>query len=271
MQHVAARRAIAARDIDNARNKACQISMISVVIPTLDAERGLPATLSALVEAAVDGLVREVIVADGGSRDATQRIAEEMGATVISSPSGRGAQLAAGARVARMPWLLFLHGDTALEQGWEREASDFMRRAEEGRGGARAASFRFSLDDSGLAPRLIESAVHIRSTLLGLPYGDQGLLLSRRLYDEVGGFRDLPIMEDVEFVSRIGRRRLVTLRSRALTSAQRYRNDGYFGRVMRNQTCLALYALGVSPVRIARLYESRQPANPARSREITSA
>ncbi len=245
--------------------------MISVVIPTLDAERGLAATLSALVEAAVEGLVREVIVADGGSRDATQRIVEEMGATFIPVSAGRGAQLAAGARHARMPWILFLHGDTILEPGWEREASDFMRRVDQSPAGPRAACFRFSLDDIGLAPRLLEGAVQLRSTMLALPYGDQGLLIPRRLYDEVGGFRELPIMEDVDIVNRIGRRRLVTLRSQALTSARRYRSEGYVGRIARNQTCLALYMLGVSPDRIARLYERRRPLDAARSREIKSA
>lgn len=244
--------------------------MISVVIPTLDAERGLPATLAALVGAAVEGLVREVIVADGGSRDATQQIAEEMGATVIPAPTGRGSQLAAGARHARMPWLLFLHADTALEYGWEREASDFMRRVDHSPGSLRAACFRFSLDDVGLAPRVLEGVVQLRSTLLSLPYGDQGLLIPRRLYDEVGGFRELPIMEDIDIVGRIGRRRLATLRSRALTSAFRYRSDGYFGRIARNQTCLALYYLGVSAERIARLYAGRQSVETA-AREIKSA
>lgn len=245
--------------------------MITVVIPTLDAERGLPATLAALVGAAVDGLVREVIVADGGSRDATQQIAEEMGATVIQAPAGRGAQLAAGARHARMPWLLFLHGDTALEYGWEREASDFMRRVDQGPDRLQAACFRFSLDDVGLAPRVLEGVVQLRSTLMSLPYGDQGLLIPRRLYDEVGGFRELPIMEDVDIVGRIGRRRLATLRSRALTSAFRYSRDGYFGRIARNQTCLALYFLGVSPERIARLYAGRRPVDSTASRKIKSA
>ena len=245
--------------------------MISVVIPTLNAERGLSSSLSALVEAAVEGLVREVIVADGGSRDATQRIAEEMGATVIATAPGRGCQMAAGARHARMPWLLFLHSDTSLEAGWGREASDFMRRVDQSGGRPRAACFRFNLDDNGLAPRVLESAVQLRSTLMALPYGDQGLLIPRRLYDEVGGFRELPIMEDVDIVGRIGRRRLTTLRSRALTSARRYRCDGYLGRIARNQACLALYFLGVSPERIARIYERNRPVDAKGTREIKSA
>ena len=108
--------------------------MISVVIPTLNAEAGLAATLSALVRGSVQGLVREVIIADGGSRDATADIAEVAGARFLRGDKGRGSQLAAGAEQARSKWLLFLHGDTVLQPGWEAEARAFMARVD---GGAR--------------------------------------------------------------------------------------------------------------------------------------
>jgi glycosyltransferase involved in cell wall biosynthesis len=94
--------------------------MISVVIPTLNSEAGLPATLARLVPATVDGLVREVIIVDGGSSDGTRAIAELTGARLITAARGRGTQLAAGAAKARFPWLLFLHADTGLEEGWQR-------------------------------------------------------------------------------------------------------------------------------------------------------
>ena len=100
--------------------------MISVVIPTLDAEAGLTATLSALVPATVQGLVREVVIADGGSEDGTSEIADIAGAEFVVSEKGRGTQLAAGADHARSDWLLFLHADTVLQSGWEREAATFM-------------------------------------------------------------------------------------------------------------------------------------------------
>lgn len=244
--------------------------MISVVIPTLNAEAGLPATLTALVAAAVDGLVREVVIVDGGSTDLTCRIAEEMGAEVIAAPACRGGQMRAGAAAASMPWLLFLHADTVLQPGWEREVSDFMRRVDQRPDAPSAAAFGFRLDDIGFVPRFVEMMVALRCLAFALPFGDQGLLISRRLYDKVGGFSDMPLMEDVDIIRRIGRRRLSLLRSDAATSARRYQNDGYWSRMARNQLCLALYFVGVPVSRIARLYGARATGRSG-ARQIKSA
>ncbi len=228
--------------------------MISVVIPTLNAESGLAAALSALVPAMIDGLVREVIMVDGGSTDRTLAIADQAGTRLVSSGPGRGRQLRAGAEAARFPWLLFLHADTVLEPGWEREVSAFVERVEIGQRPQVAASFRFALDDLGLAPRVIEWGVAVRCTAMRLPYGDQGLVIPKRLYDQIGGYRDLPLMEDVDLIRRLGRSRTIILRAAAVTSAIRYRRDGYVARVIRNLTCLALYYLRVPPWTIARIY-----------------
>ena len=229
--------------------------MISVVIPTLNAEQGLATTLAALVPAAVDGLVREVIIVDGGSSDRTLRIADDAGAVLLQqSECGRGQQLVAGAARARSDWLLFLHADTVLEVGWEREAAALMERVGNGARPATAASFRFALDDAGFRPRVLETLVGLRCLLLRLPYGDQGLLVPRRLYEQIGGYRALPLMEDVDLVRRLGRARLVLLRSRAVTSAARYRRDGYTHRSVRNFACLMLFYLRVPAARIARIY-----------------
>lgn len=237
-------------------------AMISVVIPTLDSETDLPASLAALVPAAVSGVVREVVVADGGSRDRTASLAESAGAEIVETAPGRGRQLRAGAARARHPWLLFLHADTELAPGWELVAAQFMARIDSGRGPAAAGAFRFRLRDEGWKPRLLEMAVRVRCGLLALPYGDQGLLIPRRLYDDVGGFTDQPLMEDIDLARRLGRRRIAMLRADAVTSARRYREDGYLRRILRNQACLALYAAGASPERIAHLY-ARQRAAPA--------
>jgi rSAM/selenodomain-associated transferase 2 len=228
--------------------------MISVVIPTLNAESTLPRCLASLVTGAVDGVVREVIIADGGSSDGTAQIADQTGARWHGSERGRGTQIASGVALARANWLLVLHADTVLEPGWERETAQFIERVETGISADKAAIFRYALDDEGTAPRLLEIVVNARSRLMALPYGDQGLLISRRLYDEIGGFKPMPIMEDVDIVRRIGRRRLTVLRSRAITSAERYRKDGYLKRIARNQSCLALYFAGMPVERIARLY-----------------
>jgi rSAM/selenodomain-associated transferase 2 len=229
--------------------------MISVVIPALNAEATLPGTLAALIPAAVEGLIREVIVVDGGSQDQTARIVDHTGARLVPCGGGRGPQLAAGAACARFSWLLFLHADTVLEPGYEREISEFMARVDIGRAPVSAASFRFTLDDAGLRPRILELLVAARCALLRLPYGDQGLLIPKRLYQEAGGFKPLVLMEDVDLVRRLGRRRIVMLRSRAITSAERFRRDGYLRRSARNLLCLALFALRVPTHLICRIYE----------------
>lgn len=229
--------------------------MISVVIPTLNAEAGLAATLTSLVPAAVDGLVCEVIVVDAGSSDRSVRIAEQAGAEIVRTNPGRGRQLALGAKQARFPWLLFLHADTILEAGWEREAVAFIERVTAGGRNEAAAAFSFALDDLGVRPRIIEAAVAMRCALLRLPYGDQGLLIPRRLYDQLGGYAQMPLMEDVDLLRRLRRDQIVVLRSRAITSAARYRRDGYVRRSLRNLLCLTLYYARVPTKVLQRLYE----------------
>lgn len=221
---------------------------ISVVIPTLDAEEALSATLAALTDAQ---LVLEVIVADGGSCDDTVAIAEAAGARVIAAERGRGPQLAAGARAASGEWLLFLHADCRLSAGWEAAAAAFMAAPD---AASRAGYFAFALDDPSPAARRLERIVAWRCRLLGLPYGDQGLLIARSLYEAVGGFAALPLMEDVDLVRRIGRHRLMLLPAPIVSSARRYRSGGYVRRPLRNLLCLSLYFAGVPPRRIARLY-----------------
>jgi len=227
--------------------------MISVVIPTLNASGGLEATLRSLPRA----LVGEVIVSDGGSSDNTIALARSHGARVLEGPAGRGAQLVRGAAHAGGDWLLFLHADTILGDGAERAMARFMKE------GGEAGYFRFRLDDTRNAARIqarilariLECGVALRCRLFGLPYGDQGLLVSRGLYDRLGGYRPLPLMEDVDLVRRIGRRHLRCLEADAVTSAERYRRDGYGARVFRNLSCLCLYGLGVSPDRIKARYD----------------
>jgi glycosyltransferase involved in cell wall biosynthesis len=189
--------------------------MISVIVPTLNAGNVLPRCFDSLIAGAVSGVVREVIVADGGSADDTLAIADAAGAHLVKAGKTRAAQRTAGAGAARSDWLLFLHPETALETGWEVEAESFLSRATP----ERAASFRFALDDFGGEARRTEFGVALRCWLLGLPYGDQGLLISKRLYQRIGGYRALASGEDADLVRRIGRRRLVMLRARAINVA----------------------------------------------------
>jgi len=226
---------------------------VSVVIPTLEEAARIGPCLGALAEAVTAGVIREVILADGGSGDGIAGIAEATGAELVTAPRGRGAQLAAGARAAGGPWLLFLHADTALGPGWAEAVSAHMRAHPD-----RAGYFRLRFDRGGVAARLVAGWANLRSRLLALPYGDQGLLISRRLYEKAGGYPEIPLMEDVALVRRLGRRRLAAMGAEAVTSAGRYDAEGWLSRGWRNLTTLAFYFAGVGPERLARRYAGRR-------------
>jgi rSAM/selenodomain-associated transferase 2 len=209
----------------------------------LNAAASLPASLAAL------GAVAEVVVVDGGSRDDTPAIAERAGARVLTAQRGRGIQLAAGVAAASRDWRLLLHADTRLQPGWQAAAAAFMA------GGTdRASYFRFALDSADPRARRLEQWVAWRCRVLALPYGDQGLLVHRTLLDSVGGIRPIPLMEDVDLVRRLGRRRLVGLDADAVTSASKWERDGWYRRSARNLLCLSLYFAGVPARIIVRLY-----------------
>jgi len=218
---------------------------LSVVVPTLNAATTLPRTLDGLRE----WPDAQIVVADGGSSDGTVQLAHVRGLEVVAAARGRGIQLAAGAGAARGAWLLFLHADTVLAPGWRAPVEAFMAADLD-----HAGYFRFALDDDRLAARRLERLVAWRCRRFGLPYGDQGLLISRPAYDRVGGFRPLPLMEDVDLARRLGPRRLHPIDHPAVTSAARYRAAGYRRRSARNLLCLGLYFLGLPPRALARIY-----------------
>lgn len=223
--------------------------MISVVVPTLDAAATLPACLDSLMPGL--SVIKEVIVSDGGSSDATVDVADAAGARLVSSPKGRGHQLAAGAAAARAAYLLFLHADTTLEASWPIEAERFMAT------GGDAATFTLAFRTDDVGARIVAAGAMLRTRIFKLPYGDQALLVAAPLYHALGGYRPLPIMEDVDFIERLvrarGRGALRVLRTRAVTSADRYRR-GYARRVLRNAWLIAQYRAGVDPERLARNY-----------------
>jgi rSAM/selenodomain-associated transferase 2 len=221
---------------------------ISVVIPALNAAETLPHTLAALRGAAI---IKEIIVVDGGSSDETVLVGQAAGAQVIAATPGRGTQLAVGAAAASGVWLLFLHADCRLEPGWEPAVRSFLTRPA---AVERAGYFDLALDDPAPAARRLEHIVAWRCRVLALPYGDQGLLISRALYETVGGFAPLPLMEDVDLVRRLGRARLARTGARCIASARRYQREGYWRRPLRNLCCLSLYYAGVPPTRLLRLY-----------------
>ena len=229
---------------------------VSVIIPTLNAGNTLAASLHALVDGAVDGIISEVIIADGGSTDDTLSIAPEFGATIIQAPQGRGHQMSAGARAARGDWFLFLHADTRLGAGWIGDVRSLIFQEQN-----RVGVFTLSFDEKGVGPALVAWGAMVRARAFRLPYGDQGLLISRRRYDEIGGFRDMALFEDVDMIRRLrklgGRRSIHILPSPAITSARRYRQEGYIKRVLRNLRCLVMYHRGRSIAEIQAFYEAR--------------
>lgn len=221
--------------------------MLSIIIPTLNAAQTLDVTLKALAEKAGD-----IIIADGGSTDGTVEMAESIGARTIVTAPNRGHQLAEGAKLARGEWFLFLHADTVLSDGWHGAARAFML-APKSR--ARAAAYRLRLDDPSEDARRIEALAHWRARVLGLPYGDQGLLISRSLYDHLGGFKPYPVMEDVDMVRRVGRAFITIMGVNAVTSADKYRSDGWWARPLSNLGLLSLFFLGVPPEILAEKYK----------------
>jgi rSAM/selenodomain-associated transferase 2 len=226
---------------------------ISVIIPALNAEGPLPGSIAAL-RRGMSGLhLREIIVVDGGSQDDTREKALAQGARVVACDPGRGQQLRHGATQAGGDWLLFLHADTRLSPDWGNAAARFMAESMK-MGEPRAAVFRLKLDDTDERARRVERLARWRARALGLPYGDQGLLIGRAFYGELGGYRPMALMEDVEFVRRIGKSRLVELPCDAVTSAARYRRDGWYRRPVRNLLVLALYLLGLPQGVLRRVY-----------------
>jgi rSAM/selenodomain-associated transferase 2 len=226
------------------------LTELTAVLPTLNAAATLPATLAAL-----RGGLGATVIADGGSMDGTAALAAGAGARVVMAPRGRGSQLAAGIAAVETPWILVLHADTRPGPGWREAAAAFIAEPAQAR---RAAYFRFALDDAAPQARRLERAVAWRCRALGLPYGDQGLLIARDFLAELGGYHPLPLMEDVDLVRRIGRSRLVALDPPFVTSAARWRSEGWWRRSARNLMCLSLWFAGVPPARIARLYAGRR-------------
>jgi glycosyltransferase involved in cell wall biosynthesis len=190
--------------------------MLSVVIATQDSERALLPTLAALVAGAVAGVVREVIVADAGSRDGSATIAEGAGCRVMTSGGTRGARLKAAAAIARSPWLMFLRPGTVPDATWIDETRRFVEEAEL-RGCAASYAAVYRAGSSTFRPTLIEAIALLRAALGARPNPSQGLVIAKTLYDACGGHRELEETER-DLIRRLGRRRLVLLRAGAIVA-----------------------------------------------------
>ena len=191
---------------------AAGVFMLSVIIATDHSEQSLLPTLAALVAGATAGILREVIVADAGSRDDTATVADIAGCRFIVTPGPVGARLRAAAASARSPWLLFLRPGAVPDATWIDETTRFMRQAEPaGRNDVRAAIFRRAQHSS--RSMLVEALALLAAALAARPHPEQGLLVSGRLYDELGGHLTESADPETDLLRRLGRRRLVMLRS----------------------------------------------------------
>lgn len=219
---------------------------VSVIIPTLNAADQLPDCLAALMEGIEAGLIRELIISDGGSTDATGATAQAWGAEVLHGAPSRGGQLRRGCAAAQGEWLLVVHADTVLSPGWSKAALGHLGQPD------KAGWGRLAFDQGGIAASLVAGWANLRSRL-GLPYGDQALLLSKALYTRAGGYPDQPLMEDVR-LARALKGQLVALDMVAITSAAKYRRQGWLRRGARNLVTLLRYLAGQDVETLARSY-----------------
>ena len=183
----------------------------------------------------------------------------------LEAPRGRARQMNAGAAAARGDWLLFLHADSRLPGGWH----EAIEEADRSRSVV-AGCYRFALDSASMFARVIELGVRLRVALIGLPYGDQALFVRRQRFEAVGGFADIPIMEDVDFVRRMHKEgALFRSPLKVVTSARRWERDGWVGRTLRHLLLISLYYCGLPPARLARLDRARG-SHPDSSRQRMS-
>jgi rSAM/selenodomain-associated transferase 2 len=216
--------------------------LISIIIPVYQDADALARALDV-----TDFSGAEVIVATAiGDSSLNALRAARPDLIWVSAPQGRARQMNAGAAIARGEWLVFLHADTHLPAAW-RDAID-RARADTRVG---LGCFRFALDSPAAAARVIELGVRLRVRLFGLPYGDQALFVRREVFAELGGYSDLPIMEDVDLVRRLrARGRLFRASERAVTSARRWEEDGWVKRTARHLRLILRYFAGIHPERL---------------------
>jgi glycosyltransferase involved in cell wall biosynthesis len=188
--------------------------MLSVVIPTFDSERTLVPTLAMLVPAAMSGVVRDVTIADASSTDATLEVADVAGCNVLASSAPLAQRLREAAAAARAPWLMFLRPGTVLDTTWLDETVNFIEETERGHL-ATAAVFRKAASPRASYPAAIEALAWLKFALVGRVGPDQGLIISTRLYGDLGGHRDGAADPEADLLARLGRRRLLMLRSGA--------------------------------------------------------
>ncbi len=236
-------------DVDEAEDLPLKIS---VIIPTLNEAAHIERTISEVLK----GFNVQCLVADGGSDDGTPDLAQKAGAPVCRSNPGRARQMNAGAEQAEGDILLFLHADSRLPKEWDTLVRRTLRHPDIALG-----AFRFAVDEKSAGYALITWGTNLRSRLFRRPYGDQGLFLKRDLFEKLGRFAEVPIMEDVDLVRKARREgKIVTLNHPLITSARRWKKHGLLKTTLYNQYVLLAAFAGVDPLELNQAY--RQGRNP---------
>ena len=219
---------------------------ISIIIPTFNSEIALRETLSSFFEGIENGLIRELVISDSSSTNEIKLIANEVGAYFIEGPCSRGLQISKGIDNSKGDWILILHADTTLSLGW---STKLLQKIDKN------FAYYFKLKFKSKSPfaRILEYWAQIRSKFLGLPYGDQGVLIHRDLLNTIGGFPKIPIMEDVALADRLTGK-IKPLDVLAYTSAEKYHKNGWLRQSMNNFLTLAKYRLGKDPHQLFKLY-----------------
>lgn len=223
--------------------------IISIIIPVLNEAEIIQSILNELQHHAHV----EIIVVDGGSQDNTVAVAIQTGVKVISVSQSRAAQMNAGANIAGGDILLFLHADTKLPSNFVELVVKTLEPAN-----VVAGAFELAIDGSANSLRWIELLVKVRSRLFSLPYGDQAIFISKKDFINSGGFANLPIMEDFEFVKRIRKQGEIAIAPAAVTTSdRRWQKLGVWKTTLINQAIIAGYYLGISPTKLSNFYRNR--------------
>lgn len=223
-------------------------ALLSVIIPTLNEENNIVPCIRSVGN---EEAGCEIILSDGGSTDGTiERAGAFKGVRVVNSARGRGLQMNKGAAEARGEVFLFLHADTRLEEGWSRAVRSLLSDSS-----VVGGAFTFRVASDKRRYRLTEFLVSLRCGIFKLPYGDQGIFVRREIFEDLGGFREFPLMEDVDMISRMRKKgRIGILGKKAFTHHRRWETEGWICASLQNQLIMVLFRLGLSPETLARMY-----------------
>ena len=218
---------------------------ITVILPTFNSSKNINKTLRN-----VNKYFKKIIIVDAESIDDTRKIAKKYNSKIYLSNPNRGKQLHIGAKVCDTDWFLFLHSDTLLGNNSYNEIKRFIKINNKNK----AAYFKLKFNEKNIYALFIENLVYLRNIIFKLPYGDQGLLISKNLYNKIGGFKPMPIMEDIYIIRKIGYKNLYLMNGNIITDADKYIRQGWIKRPLLNLICLMLYFIGYDINKISKIY-----------------